>query len=76
MRKELRNKSGVDFTLYLIFDFRNNDVEMHQDRQEGADACLGLFVILYRQRNLFNRLSHFTHNNILSLSLTQFVISL
>lgn len=76
MRKKLGNKSGVNFTLYLIFDFRNNDVEMYQDRQEGADACLGLFGILHRQRNLFNRLSPFPHDNILSLPLTQFVISL
>lgn len=70
------NKPVVNFTLYLVSEFRKNDAEMHQDRQESADACLGLFVILYRQRHSLNRLGQTSHNNILSLSLTQFVISL
>lgn len=70
------NKPGVNFNLYLISEFRKNDVEMYQDRQEGADACLGLFMILHRQRHLVNRISHFTDNNIESLSLTRLIISL
>lgn len=65
------NKSGVNFALYLISEIGNNDVKMHQNRQEGADACLGLFVILYRQTG-----SAIPLTTTSCLSLTQFGNSL
>lgn len=35
---------------YLILKIRNDDIEMHQDWQEGAAACLRLLMILYRKQ--------------------------